>query len=123
VFYLLEEGQPIPVLLYGSKSAWRAGVVIVSNTQWYFREFHFKRDHFVEDKHGLTYFPVTLSVHEKCLVGNESDRKGKESTNNPPLLGYGLMLPHVFCNEGRYKYALLLNGWEYLDDKFGWSEV
>jgi hypothetical protein len=94
-------------------------VVIVSNTQWYFREFHFNRDDFVEDKHGLTYFPVTLSDHENCLVGNESDRQGNESTNNNPLLGYGLMLPHVFCYEGRYKYALLLNGWEYLCDKLG----
>jgi hypothetical protein len=28
-----------------------------------------------------------------------------------------------YCNEGRYKYALLLNGWEYLDDKLGWSVV
>jgi hypothetical protein len=27
MYNLLEEGQPIPVLLYGSKRAWRAGVV------------------------------------------------------------------------------------------------
>jgi hypothetical protein len=71
------------------KSAWRAGVVIVSNTQWYFREFQFNGEDFVEDKHGLTYFPVTLSDHETCLVGNELDRQGNESTNNNPLLiGY-----------------------------------
>jgi hypothetical protein len=33
------------------------------------------------------------------------------------------MLPNMIRNQGRYKYSLILNDWEYLDKHLGWSEV
>jgi hypothetical protein len=118
VSHLLEEGSPIPVLVYGTYALWKPGVVIVSGSRWYLRVILFDKDDCVNDIHGLTFFRVKLSKNEECY-----EEGVHPSSNGNNLLGYGLMLPNVICNRGEYRYSLMLNGWEYVNEKFGWSKV
>jgi hypothetical protein len=118
VSHLLEKGSPIPVLVYGTYTLWKPGVVIVSGSRWYLRVILFEKEDFVNDIHGLTFFRVKLSKNDECL-----EEGIHPSSNRNNLLGYGLMLPNVIANRGEYRYSLMLNGWEYVNEKFGWSKV
>jgi hypothetical protein len=44
VIHQMGRGWPLPVLLYGSVGSWKAGVIVVSQNNWYFREIVFVKD-------------------------------------------------------------------------------
>jgi hypothetical protein len=59
---------------------------------------------------------------EDCLVGDE-DEPPSSAMNGYIFWGYGLMLPDLLRNAGRYRYSLIRHGWQHLDKDFQWSEV
>ena len=95
----------------------------MSNNDWYFRQFIFEVGDFIDDSVGFTYFRVKLADEEECLVGKVPHPSSPRFLNLNDFFGYGLMLPDLILNQGRYRYALVLNDWEYLDSKFKWCKV
>jgi hypothetical protein len=122
----MERGQPLPVLLYGSKSEWKAGVIIVSRKQWHFHQVSFENGTSVlDDKYGLTYHSVELG--NTVLLNVDNDEFTTCLDNDPafPFWDYGLVLPDTLrANmEGQpgYRYAMIRSNWQYLDRTCAWN--
>ena len=55
VSYMMSIGQPIPVLLFGCETNWKAGTVVVFKKFWFFRELMFLTEDFLDDDNGITF--------------------------------------------------------------------
>ncbi len=128
VAHSVANGQPLPVLLYGTKTNWKAGVVIVSNNHRHFQEILFgDGSGAVDDKYGLTYHQVQLAEGEVSLgvVGGEFTMCLDGNTTHP-FWDCGLMLADALREdmEGQqgYRFAMIRSNWQHLDMTCRWNE-
>ena len=123
VQHQITKGRPLPIILYGSPTCWRAGAVIVAQKRWYFQELVFVDDGVVvDDEYGLAYHNAHLSNDEIFLgkVGGVFTKHLAEL--DLPFWDYGIALPDLLTVAVPYKYALLRSSWQYLDYQHRWSE-
>jgi hypothetical protein len=100
-----------------------AGVIIVAQKRWYFKELIFANDGaVVDDEYGLAYHNVHLSNDERFLgkVGGEFTKYLGEL--NLSFWDYGIVLPDLITALVPYKFCLLRSSWQYLDRDCRWSE-
>jgi hypothetical protein len=123
VTHLMENGCPLPCLLYGSEDKWRAGVIVVSQKRWYFREIVFERNgDCVVDDYGLTYHRVHLAEQEFCFGGGEGQVADTLGQDKLPFWGYALLFADLIEDHDRFRYAIVRTGWQHLDADNIWSE-
>jgi hypothetical protein len=126
IVHRLDNGRPIPVLLYGHHGNWKAGAIIVSRSNWYFREIVFKANgDVVDDPFGLTYHRVHSPNAEICLGNTRGEFDATiQGQGNLPLAfwGYGLMFADQMDPTLGFRYALVKSGWQYLNAEYQWSE-
>jgi hypothetical protein len=123
VAHQMENGCPLPGLLYGSEEKWRAGVIVVSQKRWYFREIVFeKEEECVVDEYGLTYHRVHLPEQEFCF-GKEGEQVVETlGDDNLPFWGYALMFADLIEDTDMFRYAIVRSGWQHLNAAHVWSE-
>jgi hypothetical protein len=68
--HLLQTGQLLPLVLYGSENKWKAGVVIVAQNHWFFGEIVFEKGSSTSDVFGLPYYQAHLGEETECLAGD-----------------------------------------------------
>jgi hypothetical protein len=123
VNFRITNGRPIPVLLYGSSHQWKAGVIIVAQKRWYFKEVVFlNNEEVVNDPFGLAYHQIHLPVDEILfgqINGEYTHRLGEFQL---PFWDYGLLLPELVTNTRPFRYSLLRSSWQFLDANHQWSE-
>ena len=123
VNHQLENGRPIPVLLYGSPVNWRAGAVVVSQNYWYFKEMVFEVEgDIVDDRFGLTYHRVQSSDTESCFGKVDGEIKETVGDDDLTFWGYALMFADLIEDRERFRYAIVSEGWQYLNADNEWSE-
>ena len=125
VIHQMNKGRPIPVMVYGSETNWRAGIIIVTHNQWYFREIVFHDDgDYVKDPYGLTYHRVFL-VHQEAEIclgsvnGVFQDHLGDKQLT---FWDYALLFPDIIEDTTEFRYGFVRSGWQYLDSEYSWSE-
>jgi hypothetical protein len=128
VEHSIANGEPLAVLLYGSNSNWKAGVIVVAKNHWYFHEITFgDGTGIVDDKYGLAYHFVDCGGN-KFLLGVHNDQFNTCLEGKPefPFWDYGLVLPDVLREDmnrrAGYRYALIRSNWQYLDRTWQWNE-
>ena len=113
----------LPVLLYGSEDMWRAGVIVVSQKHWYFREIVFERNgDCVEDVYGLTFHRVHLLDLEFCFGNHDGLVVETLGEVNLPFWAYALLFADLIEDIENFRYAVVRNGWQYLNAEYEWSE-
>jgi hypothetical protein len=128
VTHLLTTGKPISLLLFGTVSKWKTGVVVVSQNHWLFCEIIFERGTSTnsDDAFGLTYHEVHLSGHEECLAGDVYPISKVIGQEEYPFWTYGIMLPNFHYqnadNYHSFPYALMRSSWQYLENGYTWNE-
>jgi hypothetical protein len=127
VTHLIHRGKPLAVLVYGGPEQWKAGVVIVAQNRWYFREILFGNDgNVLNDEYGLAYHHVTLGGNDFCLGVVNGEFTATLGTHNMTFWDYGLLLPDILRLDmgGRvgYRYAIVRSNWQYLDETCEWNE-
>jgi hypothetical protein len=127
IAHSMATGQPLPLLLYGSRSEWKAGAVLVSKNQWYFREIMFgDGTGAIDDKYGLAYHRVALGESIPLGALNEEFSMGLGGNPALPFWDYGVVLPDILRvdMEGAegYRYAIIRSNWQYLDVTCAWNE-
>ena len=117
-------GRPIAVLLFGSKSNWRAGSVVASQNFQYFQEVEFVEDgDSISDPFSLTYHRVSQVESEICFGKDGSDKfKNTLGDYCLPFWDYGILFPDIIHDTGDFRYAIVKTGWQYLDVDQKWSE-
>jgi hypothetical protein len=125
VIHQMGRGWPLPVLLYGSVGSWKAGVIVVSQNNWYFREIVFVNDgDYVNDPHGLTYHRVNLVTAEEeyCFGKSHGEFSSTLGNLNLSFWDYGLMFADLIDDPVNFRYGIVRSGWQYLDSEHEWSE-
>jgi hypothetical protein len=110
-------------LLHGSEEKWRAGVIVVSQKRWCFREIVFEEeDDCVVDEHGLTHHRVHLLEQEFCF-GLEGGQAGETlGEDNLPFWGYALLFADLIEDTDMFRHAIVRSGWQHLNANNMWSE-
>jgi hypothetical protein len=106
-------GRPVPVLLFGSKTNWRVGNIVVSQNYWYFREIQFLHNGAaVDDPFGLTYHRVHQAEQEICF-GKVDGEVFEQSLGhlNLPLWDYGILFPDLIEDTVTFRFAIVRTGW------------
>jgi hypothetical protein len=123
VTYQIDNGRPLPVLLYGSADTWRAGAIVVYNNRWHFKEVIFERNEdCVVDDYGLTYHRVNLPPVEFCFGKVDGEVTETLGVENLPFWGYALLFADLIEDTDRFRYAIVRSGWQYLNADYMWSE-
>jgi hypothetical protein len=123
VTYQLDNARPLPVLLYGSEDKWRAGVILVYDSHWYFQEIVFERNgDCLVDTAGLTFHRVHLPDHQICFGKVDGQVTKALGDDNLPFWGYALLFADVIDDTDRFRYAIVRSGWQYLNVEYIWSE-
>jgi hypothetical protein len=123
VTYQLENGRPLPVLMYGSPLHWRAGAIVVSQKHWYFREIVFENNgDFVVDQFGLTYHRVHSPDLEICFRKDNGEVADTLGVDNLPFWGYALIFADLIEDTESFRYGIVRSGWQYLNADNNWSE-
>jgi hypothetical protein len=123
VIHEINSGRPLPVLLYGLSTEWMAGVIIVSQNHWYFREIQFLTEGDVfDDQYGPTYHRVKLVDEEICLgiVGGVFIET--LGPNELSFWDYATLLPDTIHDTVDYRYSIERSGWQHLNAMHEWSE-
>jgi hypothetical protein len=122
--YLLQTGQPLPLVLYGSENKWKAGVVIVAQNHWLFGEIVFEEGSSTSDVFGLPYYQAHLGEETECLAGDVIEISTTIGQLEYPFWTYGIMFPDFIKGNGKgaYQYSLLRSSWQYLDQQYAWNE-
>jgi hypothetical protein len=110
-------------LLYGSNANWKAGVIIVSQNRWYFREimilYHGAK--FV-DEYGPTYHSVLL-VDDEIYLGTVGAAFNLEIGGlGLQFWDYATLLPDTIHDTHEYRYSIERSGWQHLNARHEWSE-
>jgi hypothetical protein len=127
VAHSLANGQPLPVLLYGTKSEWKAGVVVVSTNHWHLQEITFDEGNgAVDDEHGLAYHAVGMGRGISLGVVNEEFNTCLDGDLSYQFWDYGLVLPDILREEmdGKdgYRHAIVRSNWQHLDVTHAWND-
>jgi hypothetical protein len=124
VVHRISKGHPLPVLLYGSTEVWKAGVIIVAQNHWYFREISFGQgEDVMEDEYGLSYHRVQLHQNEICLGAMNGEFKDSlEGDHNLQFWDYGIVVPDILDASADSRYGILRSNWQYLNQYCEWSE-
>jgi hypothetical protein len=125
VIHLMEKGMPISVLIYGSATDWMAGVIIIIQNHWYFREiFILEDDDYIKDPFGFSYHRVfLLDLDSEICLGTLRDGLDPSLGDlQKPFWTYGLLFPDVIGDTTNFRYAIVQSGWQYLNQKYQWSE-
>ena len=123
VAHAMDNGRPLPVLIYGSPEEWRVGVIIVDQKQWNFREIEFSfAGDFFDDEYGPTYHKVRLLEEETLLgiVNGEFVQHLGES--QLPFWDYAVMMADTLHELAPYRYSVKRAGWQHLDANYQWNE-
>ena len=123
VVHRISKGLPLAAVLYGSSEEWKAGVIIVSQNRWYFREISFGQDEeVVDDEYGLSYHSVRLLNNEICL--GEANGDFAHTLGDDPHLrfwDYAIVVPDILETAAVSRYGILRSNWQYLDQNCEWS--
>ena len=119
----MEKGRPLPVLLYGSEAEWKAGAIVIYKKNWYFKEIVFESDgDCVVDPYGLTYHRVHSPDLEYNFGAGDIEMEHVLGDESLPFWGYALLFADLIEDTEIFRYAIVRNGWQYLNVEYVWSE-
>ena len=122
--YIIEKGHPLPILLYGSTINWKAGVIMVAQNRWYFKQLvFFNNENVVIDIYGLAYFQIEFAITEMFLGKVNEEFTQNLGEFNLPFWDYGILSPDLINHTIPYKYGVVRSsGWQTLNGQMNWSD-
>ena len=122
--HLINNGRPIPVLLYGSAQNWIAGAIIKAQNNWCFQQILFPNNgDILDDPFGMTCHRIQRTEQELCLGPADGPRKETISHQNLKFWGCALLFAEEIEDTINYRYAIVRSdGWQYLNGDHEWSE-